>query len=60
MLFCIDINLKLVSVGHITRYYFTGIIWDRVFKDGPSEVCGQPLKNFSWSTLEYVVPFLVL
>ena len=47
MLFCIDINLKLVSAGHITRYYFTGIIWDKVFKNGPSEVCGQPLKNFS-------------
>ena len=38
--------------------------WDKVFKNGPSRVCGkQPLKictlpstNFTWSILEYFVP----
>ena len=31
----------------------TLIIWDKVFKNGPSKICGkQPLKNFTWSILE--------
>ena len=31
--------------------------WDKVFKNGPSEICGrQPLKQFTWSILEYFVP----
>ena len=30
----------------------------KVFKNGPSEICGrQPLKNFTWPILEYVVPY---
>ena len=30
--------------------------WDKVFKSGPSKICGrQLLKNFTWSTLEYFV-----
>ena len=30
--------------------------WDKVFKNGPSEICGrQLLKNFTWSILEYFV-----
>ena len=34
---------------------FLGIIWDKVFKNGPSKICGrQPLKRFSWSILEYL------
>ena len=52
-------------------------MWDKVFKSGPSKICGrQPLKNlkgygadhfkrlsstdFTWSTLEYLVPFKIL
>ena len=34
-------------------------IWDKVFKNGPSKVFGrQPLKNFTWSILEYFVPYI--
>ena len=30
--------------------------WDKIFKNGPSNICGrQPLKNFTWSILEYFV-----
>ena len=33
-------------------------IWDKVFKSGPSKTCGrQPLKKFTWSILEYFVPY---
>ena len=43
------------------------MIWDKVYKNGPSKICGrQPLKNlkeyglssknFTWSILEYCVP----
>ena len=36
-------------------------IWDKLFKNGPSKICGrQPLKNFTWSILEYFVPHIVL
>ena len=31
------------------------IIWDKVFKNGPSEISST---NFTWSILEYFVPFL--
>ena len=32
---------------------------DKVFKNGPSEICGgQPLKNFTWSIYEYFLPNL--
>ena len=35
------------------------IKWGKVFKNGSSEICGrQPLKNFTWSILEYLVPNL--
>ena len=31
--------------------------WVQVFKSGQSKICGrQPLKNFTWSTLEYYDP----
>ena len=31
---------------------------DKVSKNGPSKICGrQPLKNLTWSILEYFVPF---
>ena len=30
--------------------------WDKVFRNGPMKSCGRhPLKNFSWSILEYFV-----
>lgn len=33
-------------------------IWDKVFTDGPTRICGaQPLKNFTWSILEHLVSF---
>ena len=33
------------------------IIWNKVFMNGPSKICGtQPLKNFIWSILEYFIP----
>ena len=31
----------------------------KVFKNGPSKICGrQPLKNFTWSILEYFAPYV--
>ena len=34
-------------------------IWDIVFMNRPGKIWGtQPLKNFSWSILEYLVPFV--
>ena len=36
-------------------------IWDKVFKNGPTRICGiQPLKNFTWSILEYFVPYFLV
>ena len=33
------------------------IKWDKVFKNGPNEICGrQTLKSFTWTILEYFVP----
>ena len=35
-------------------------IWDKVFKNGPTRICGtQPLKNFTWSILECFVPYFL-
>ena len=32
-------------------------IWVKVFKNGPSKIYGrQPLKNLTWSILEYLDP----
>ena len=37
--------------------YSKNIKWDKVFKNEPSKICGrQPLKNVTWSILEYFVP----
>ena len=34
--------------------------WDKVFKNGPSKICErQPVKNFTWSILEYFVPVIL-
>ena len=35
------------------------IIWVKVIKNEPSKIYGrQPLKNFTWSILEYLDPFV--
>ena len=40
--------------------YSDNIIWDKVLKNGACKICGrQPLKNFTWSILEYYVPYLL-
>ena len=42
------------------RYHYDDLIsiWVKVFKNGPSKICGrQTLKNFNWSILEYFDPF---
>ena len=37
------------------------IKWDTLFKNRPSKICGgQPLKNFTWSILEYFAPNVTL
>ena len=34
-------------------------IWDIVFMNGPSKIWGrQPLKNFTWSIFQHLVPFV--
>ena len=36
-------------------------IWVKVFKNGPSKICGrQTLKNFTWPILEYLDPYMGL
>ena len=33
-------------------------MWDKVFRSGPSKIYGiQTLKNFTWFTPEYFVPY---
>ena len=37
------------------------IIWDKVFKNEPSKICGrQPLKNFTSSILEYFFRYMIM
>ena len=43
-----------------TTKSLTTSVRDKVFKSGPSKICGrQPLKAFTWSILEYIVPFVL-
>ena len=36
------------------------LIWDNVFKNGPSKSCGrQPLKNVTRPNLEYFVAYII-
>ena len=43
----------------LVKSFFARDIWDKVLKNGPSQTCGeQPLKNFTWSIIEYFVPFI--
>ena len=33
-------------------------MWGKVFKNGPSKICGrQPLNFFTWTIIEYLVAF---
>ena len=52
-------ELKIETVLSIAVKSFVNkrpIMLDRVFKNGPSKLCGrQPLKNFTWPILEYFV-----
>ena len=42
----------------ITLEILPKVKWDKVFKSGPSKICGrQSLKNFARSILEYFVPY---
>ena len=35
--------------------------WGKVFKNGPSKICGrEPSENFTWSILEYFVANVTL
>ena len=53
----------ILEVASMMRKGFRKVkfIWDKVFKNGPSKICGrQPLKNFTWSILEYFVPYVTV
>ena len=40
----------------LERIFHDSDIWDKVFKNGLSKICGrQPLRNFTWPILEYFV-----
>ena len=44
----------------VFRHFLRSVLYgtDKVFKNGPSKICvRQPLKNFTWSILEYFVPY---
>ena len=41
--------------------FYRLFIWDKVFKNGPSKICGrQSVKNFTWSILEYLISYIFL
>ena len=49
--------LRLLAVNYFRKDLY--LIWVQVFKNETSKICGrQPLKNFTWSILEYFVPCL--
>ena len=44
----------------LEKYHYENLsdIWDKVFKNGTSKICGrQPLKSFTWAILEYFIPY---
>ena len=44
-----------LSWGHELMDFSFKTIWVNLFKNGPSNICGRlPLKNFTWSNLEYL------
>ena len=52
---------EVESGGHSTKRALAESIRDKVFKNGPTKICRrQPLKNFTWSILEYFVSYSTL
>ena len=53
-------HVHKISVSFVSeRLLQYTIIWGKVFKNGPSKICGkQPSKNFTWSILECLDPFI--
>ena len=50
-----------MAASVVIKKLFRNNIWDKLLKNGPSKICGrQPLKNFTWSILEYFVPYILL
>ena len=51
----VSYNLFYVFIFNVTN------IWIKVFKNGPSKICGrQPLKNFKWYGLLSCIPQILL
>ena len=49
----------LICTLYINSLRIFSVIWDKVFNKRPSKICGrQPLKNFTSSILECLVPYL--
>ena len=46
----------MIAIWHSTKIP-NHFISDKVFKNGPSEICGRQI-NFIWSILEYFVPYI--
>ena len=47
----VELLQMITSVDHSVV-----LIWDKILKNGPSKICGrQPLKNFTWSILQFFV-----
>ena len=45
----------------LNQFLIRQIIWDKVFKNGQSKICGrQPLKNFTYIILEYFLPYMIM
>ena len=58
------VNLKKNSLSffrmEVLRLESFFHIWDKVCKNGPNKICWrQPLKKFTWSILEYIVPYFI-
>ena len=48
-----QISCHTICTEKSTVGFYNVLKWDKVFKTGPSKICGrQPLKNFTWSILE--------
>ena len=50
-------DLPLIRSSSDVQIGYLYVIWDKVFKNGQSKLCGrQPVKNFTWSFLECFAP----
>ena len=46
--YCLDEFSNLIALSTVLNDFSDNIKWDKVFKNGPSKICGrQPLKNFT-------------